>query len=572
MEGYTTETPASSEKKDKDDDKPEKKKKKAVDLGGRTFELASKKDTKEEVAKEIAESSSIWEKLIPKDGKDKPQEIAPPVAPDRVESVPDVEKPPAVEDVEELNDPSVENLLPGEKAEVVKDYTQERTAELEAELSETEDPAQVAEIEADLAFLKQTEQVAEATPLEAVEENTEVAVEFPIESETVATTELAATEPDDSPAEFGHDEAIELNPSTPAAEVADTHDDSVQLPARPIIRQSVPSSPNTTSGNSGNGNQPPAIPNAPPSGPNNPGGSNLPPTPPVGPNFNAAPPSGYNPNVAPGPTRVEYVRDTRNEGAYFLAGGILGYLLGRRRGRIKTEKRMNVVKKKLEKQIDQVRQEVIRQETVIRAQARERYNETRGADSLAAGTEAPARRSESNHPGSRPESITKRRPSAEAVAAAEQVRRMDHREVVAMAEKVVIDGTSLRTIYEAKQITEPGLRRITSEYLSGGDIRAALQQEIQVKEMQYERDPQMRDRLAASYADVDAAQPQASHEAMAALIANTADPAKTPRRDTSEKEDAKADAAKERGKKVLVSVWAVLVFVLVIVAIVLASR
>jgi uncharacterized protein YicC (UPF0701 family) len=150
---------------------------------------------------------------------------------------------------------------------------------------------------------------------------------------------------------------------------------------------------------------------------------------------------------------------------------------------------------------------------------------------------------------------------------------MQHHEVLALAEKISIDGTSLRKIYEAKQITEPGLRRLTREYLRGGNVKAALQQELAVKEMQYERDPQMRDRLAASYAGVDAAAPQASSESMASLLSQGQQPSSTAQMHAKLQQAAdEATTAKNKGKQLLISAWAVLIVVLVIVAVVLATR
>jgi|GEM_PF-7117514 len=95
-------------------------------------------------------------------------------------------------------------------------------------------------------------------------------------------------------------------------------------------------------------------------------------------------------------------------------------------------------------------------------------------------------------------------------------------DVLAYAEHIVVDGVSLRAMFESKQINETALRRLTEEYLRGGDVKQALQQELLLKEMAFERDPQLRDRLAASYASVDAASPAASQEQLAKMYANPA--------------------------------------------------
>jgi hypothetical protein len=156
---------------------------------------------------------------------------------------------------------------------------------------------------------------------------------------------------------------------------------------------------------------------------------------------------------------------------------------------------------------------------------------------------------------------------------AERVQRMEHPELLTLAEKISIDGTSLRTIYEAKQITEPGLRRITNEYLRGGDVKAALQQELLVKELSYERDPQSRDRLAASYTNVDEAKPRASSDGMASLLEHGARQPSNQFGSTKEvDQEASEKPAKQPAQQVLISAWVALVVVLVIIVLVLLMR
>ncbi len=564
MEGYSEESASSTKKED--DDKP-KKKATTFGLGKSTFEFANKKDKAEKIAE-----APLWEKLIPKDGGESPK-LESPLG---LAESSTVEKS-DIEATEEAPDLAVENLSPGETTEVRKQVAREESAELKQGRSDDEDPDQAAGREQAIEYLDTIAAEAENAPIEPVESFAAVTAVggealSAVESEPSEMLEAGTGELELTPAEFEHGQEIQLNPPAETSEVVDESETEATVPpvstgtaanSAATTGRTIPN-PNALPGASaGNGNQPPVPPNAPPVNSGGPNGSNN-----SGANFNFGAPAAPNQNMAPPTTRVEYVRDTRNEGAYFLAGGILGYMLGRRRGRIKTEKRLKAVSKKLEQQISEVRQEVVQQATVIREQARQRYNQEHQPPQVTRSAESTPRRSEVAV--RQPETTPKRK--AEAAASTEQVRTMDHQKVLAMAEKVVIDGTSLRTIYESKQITEPGLRRITSEYISGGDLQAALKHEIEIKEMQYERDPQMRDRLAASYAGVDAAQPQASQQSMANLNAHVANPTRSEPRDNKQKSEADAQATKERAKQVFVSAWVVFIVVLVIAAVMLGSR
>src|SRR5262249_20091021 len=137
----------------------ENKTSKTAGLVGRAIESGKKSDT----AEKIAESSSIWEKLIPKDGEKPPEESI--LETFKVEKADDAPETSA----EEAEDLSVETLSEGEKAKVAKDCAQEIRTELEAGRSDEEDPAEAAGREASIEYLQQVENDAEAVPLEPVE-------------------------------------------------------------------------------------------------------------------------------------------------------------------------------------------------------------------------------------------------------------------------------------------------------------------------------------------------------------------------------------------------------------------
>jgi len=74
-------------------------------------------------------------------------------------------------------------------------------------------------------------------------------------------------------------------------------------------------------------------------------------------------------------------------------------------------------------------------------------------------------------------------------------------ELLSLSEKIVIDGSNLRQIYETHLVGERGLRRLIAEYLREGDLRKALRQEVMEREIDFERDPVLRDTAPQFEAD-----------------------------------------------------------------------
>jgi hypothetical protein len=74
-----------------------------------------------------------------------------------------------------------------------------------------------------------------------------------------------------------------------------------------------------------------------------------------------------------------------------------------------------------------------------------------------------------------------------------RVETLSRTELLNLSEEIVVDGSSLRQIYETHLIGEHGLRRLVGEHFRGGDLKKALRREIIEREIDFERDPAVRD-------------------------------------------------------------------------------
>lgn len=250
------------------------------------------------------------------------------------------------------------------------------------------------------------------------------------------------------------------------------------------------------------------------------------------------------PSLAPNGTRSSnqanyapyYNRyDQSRAGSDLVVGGIVGYLIGRRRGRIKTERKLLPVQHKLEREVSGLKKTIIEKESVIREAAARRVREQQPAAAMilplrgekaAVETVILNRRERAI---SAPE-IHRARASApperigHVVVAAEmvdtgrairqelhgktevispkgvqsverQVETLSRNELLTLSEKVIVEGSTLRHVYETQLISERGLRRLITEYLRGGDVLKAFRRELVEREIDFERDPKLRDKV-----------------------------------------------------------------------------
>jgi hypothetical protein len=232
------------------------------------------------------------------------------------------------------------------------------------------------------------------------------------------------------------------------------------------------------------------------------------------------------PYAAPKPverTSVKTVEKPTNDiyenrtGSALLVGGAVGYLIGRRRGRIKTEKQMATLEKKMTTKVESLERIISVKEEQIRQVVREKVpklaarsietaskpyipaKEMLGVVSLKAieaTTATTATTTVERTPKKtieKTEKLIDRKPMPEKKTS---VLTMSRAEVIEISESIPVGATNLRRVYETNLISENSLRRLIDAKSRGADIRKMLEQEMIEKEMSFERDPRLRNSSA----------------------------------------------------------------------------
>ncbi len=375
-------------------------------------------------------------------------------------------------DTTESSDEVIEQLADDEIQYTVESIAEERTNSLQEELEQAEPgSSQEAEIVAGAAFVENLlDHVKDGEPIDESVMDAALA-----EAITDITGEMAGES------------------STAEASIEDSADEEDNSSAT-----IASSSTGSVAGGSGSGSG-----GAPPTPPAASGGIGMPPPP--------RPPqaigmSGGGPSIpsgAVGPPTASYETshdhtDNHSHVKYVLAGGIVGYLVGRRRGRIKTEATLLPIQKKLESQVGTLAEQIEDRERSIRNLAREQYarhtfDTPRVVETLNAKNEKRAERAKQSPPLTPEQTVTLNREAPASSTNPEtkrftvdrsekKVETMLLADLLLVAQGIEINGQSVKSIFEAGKIDAPALRRIIKEFMSNGDYKKELMQSMRPEE------------------------------------------------------------------------------------------
>lgn len=318
------------------------------------------------------------------------------------------------------------------------------------------------------------------------------------------------------------EQATETEQTTTDQDAEVTNDEPVQRFETTDIDEPDRATPQPSSGQGGGGGVPPT------SGGASTSGAAMPPGPPQSPLVNA-----HNvmpiPAASPAVEQVQtqnYSERRRGRAGDVLLGGIIGYLVGRRRGRIKTERKMRPIQQKLEKQVTALEQDITVKEQKLRHATAEQQHTPRQESAVRPVPESAAQSNERATPqanrserlqpsrvetrlkAEKPQSaeqighmlVAAEAPTAQekkisAKAAPESAATMARTDLLEMSDTITVEGASLRKIYESRLISEKQLRRLVAEHLQGKDISKSLRHEMVEHEIDFERDPMLRDRV-----------------------------------------------------------------------------
>lgn len=470
-----------SDESAKDDSESSKKKKKrAKDLAELLAKKAESDETKSKPQAKEAEPST-WQKLMGEaqsDAEKKEQESGDEASQEVDEDENDEPDAAQQEIIRELESgeeaPELENLSQEEQAAVAKAYIEARLAELEENEDEPED-------------------LAERTTLEEFLQNLRARINKPVTEKPdigQAIEDSFAESVGPAPEFFGPNREAEAMADSPpealpgpgsgdARPVRLPDERSEFLPDRPI---SIASAQHDS-------------------------------------HYNFAPVGGKEEYISHDESMT---REAQAQARGVAAGLLFGYLIGRRRGRIKTEKRMQKVQTKLEKQVKNVESQIASKEMQIKKLTQTNRETSQRLQTVEKTTQSARSRQPEAPPSA---AVFSRQTQTERVVHATQPAEIkptasptafqarerlqtpvspeakpahyhnssSRQEIIEKSSQIKIGESDLRKVWEARLIDEHGLRRIVAEAEAGGDVRRALASEFLARELRFERDPYLKD-------------------------------------------------------------------------------
>jgi len=388
-----------------------------------------------------------------------------------------------------------ENLTNEEVQEATLAIVDARTQEIAEEL-EVAEPDSVDEFEAlaDAVFLESLQDLA-SNESEMTPEVIDAAFDEALEDLSIGEE---ITEPSE--------EVKEVEPEDATEPIADLDEDDSSIPPvtpavspLPIVTPPLSTPPT-----------PPVAPPMPPVGP---------PTPPMGPPVGPSTPgANYNYNQPYSPNMVQHnmntptpiiIEEIHNHHSDLLLGAILGYIIGRRGGRKRTEKKLLPKIEKLEEQVKTLHDTIIEKEVQIRKIAREnaetikRKLELNSAESPVSAALIMERRKTRKEV----KEILRRReilasdPGVEKIGkfslpalkvfherrlpdgtennpARIRVEVMNEAELLDKAQPIVIHNLSIVEMYMRNRLGLESLRQVTKEYLRSGPYEQTFLREL----------------------------------------------------------------------------------------------
>ena len=154
------------------------------------------------------------------------------------------------------------------------------------------------------------------------------------------------------------------------------------------------------------------------------------------------------------------------------------------------------------------------------------------------------------------------------------VEMLTYQELMQVSEKIVVEGASLRSIYESRRITEKGLRRLVGEYYRGGNMRKRLAKEMVEKEREFEVDPHLREHFSGFGLEGNGAQAESAAMDEGPQPVRQAEGSNTPAARAMDRVRKDLPASIERlatasPQQMAITAWATLIVVLAVVALVL---